>query len=87
MQKHQQQRHATVTIVLALATLGDMTQIEMILSVLRCTRWPRQILSLSQLLTFFAKKLRQCKHTLKCFKFAQQPLAKARDQQRSLTMN
>ncbi len=30
-QKHQQQRHVTVTVVLALATLGDATQIEMIL--------------------------------------------------------
>jgi hypothetical protein len=30
-QKCQQQRHATVTIVLALATLGDTKQIEMIL--------------------------------------------------------
>jgi hypothetical protein len=30
-QKCQWQRHATVTIVLALATLGDATQIEMIL--------------------------------------------------------
>ncbi len=29
--KRQRQRHATVTIVLVLATLGDMTQIEMIL--------------------------------------------------------
>ncbi len=29
--KHQQQRHTTVTIVLALATLGDAAKIEMIL--------------------------------------------------------
>ncbi len=42
-QKHQRQRHVTVTIVLALATLGNMIQIEMILSVLRCPRWPRQV--------------------------------------------
>ncbi len=32
-QKHQQQRHTTDIIVLALATLGDATQIEMIISV------------------------------------------------------
>ncbi len=33
----------TVTIVLALAILDDVTQIEMILSVSRRPRWPRQV--------------------------------------------
>ncbi len=38
------QRHTTVR-VLALATLGDVIQIEMILSVSRRPMWPRQVQS------------------------------------------
>jgi hypothetical protein len=33
----------TVTIVLAMATMGDMTQIGLFLFMLRCPRWPRQV--------------------------------------------
>jgi hypothetical protein len=44
-QKHQRHWHASITIVLALATLGDTIQIEMILSVSHRPRWPRQVQS------------------------------------------
>jgi hypothetical protein len=40
--------NATVTTALSLATLGDVTQIEMTLSVLHHPRWPRQVHSLSK---------------------------------------
>ncbi len=40
------------TTILALATLGDATQIELILSVLCHPRWPRRVHSLSVLLMF-----------------------------------
>ena len=39
----QQQRQVTATIVLALATLGNGTQIGLFLFMLRCPRWPRQV--------------------------------------------
>jgi hypothetical protein len=42
----------TLTTVLALATLGDGTHIEMILSVLRRPRWPRQVHSMLLSWTF-----------------------------------
>ncbi len=45
-----------LTIVLALATLGDVTQIEMILSIPRC---PRQVKS--HVAVAVADKCRQCK--------------------------
>ncbi len=66
-QKHQRQQHATVTIVLALATLGDAAQIEMILSVSCHPRWPRQVqlwLSGAVVADVFAYKLCRCKWAL-----------------------
>ncbi len=61
--KCQQQWHAMVTIVLALATLGNGTQIEMILSVSNRPRWPRQIhfmLVACCITDIFGYKLHQC---------------------------
>jgi len=54
-------------ILLALATLGDVTQIGSFLSLLLCPRWPGQLqlghccMSLSLVLSCY---LRQCKHRL-----------------------
>jgi hypothetical protein len=45
-QNCQWQQHMTVTTILALATLGDWKQIEMILYVSHCPRGPRQVVSL-----------------------------------------
>ncbi len=52
MVKFQRQQHVPVTTVLTLASLGNATQIEMILSVLRRPRLPRQVKSLLLSLMF-----------------------------------
>jgi hypothetical protein len=47
--------------LLALATLGSVTCIEVILSVLHRPRWPRQVKSCVTVADGFANKHRQCK--------------------------
>ncbi len=56
----------TVTTVLALATLGDVTQIGSFLFVLCCTRWPREVLLRVAVADGFAYKLHQCKQSIMC---------------------
>jgi len=48
------------TLVFALATLGGATEIEMILSVSRDQRWPKQVKCLSLSLTFSSKNCCLC---------------------------
>jgi hypothetical protein len=49
--------HDSDTLVLALATLGGTTNIEMILSVLHCPRWPRQVRQWHKIPDSFATNL------------------------------
>ncbi len=53
-----------VTTELALAAMSDATQIEMILSVSNCPRWPRQVLSCVTITGVIAIKCCQCKQAL-----------------------
>jgi hypothetical protein len=56
--------HDGNTLVLALATLGRATEIEMFLSM---SMWPRQEQSCVAVADGFANKCRQCKRSIKSF--------------------
>jgi hypothetical protein len=49
------------TLVLALATLGNAPEIEMILSMWNRPRWPREVQSCVAVADSLANKCRQCK--------------------------
>jgi hypothetical protein len=61
------------TLLLALATLGRATEIEMILSMSQRPRWPRQVQSCVAVTDGFANKRRLCKqfimHKMKCYEY------------------